>query len=103
MCIRDRVLMSRAAYFGGAIRHPETEAAQAISIDASVPTLARTWGLFVQDHSWVWPACFHAESGDRHDVFCRHARAIYRRSFPFEDDADRRRRTQPALFHACRE
>ena len=50
-------LMSRAAYIGGAIRHPETDAAQAIPIDASVPTLARSWGLFVQDHSWVWPAC----------------------------------------------
>jgi uncharacterized membrane protein len=50
-------LMSRAAYMGGAIRHPETEAASAIAIDASVPTLARSWGLFVQDHSWVWPAC----------------------------------------------
>jgi uncharacterized membrane protein len=50
-------LMSRAAYMGGAIRHPETEAAQTISTDASVPTLARSWGLFVQDHSWVWPAC----------------------------------------------
>jgi hypothetical protein len=50
-------LMSRAAYMGGAIRHPETEAASAISIDASVPTLARSWGLFVQDHSWVWPTC----------------------------------------------
>jgi len=51
------VLMSRAAYFGGAIRHPETEAAQAIPLDPSVPTLARAWGLFVQDNSWVWPAC----------------------------------------------
>jgi len=50
-------LMSRAAYMGGAIRHPETEAAQSISVDASVPTMARAWGLFVQDHSWVWPAC----------------------------------------------
>ena len=51
------VLMSRAAYFGGAIRHPETEAAQSIPLDASVPTLARTWGVFIQDNSWVWPAC----------------------------------------------
>jgi hypothetical protein len=51
------VLMSRAAYFGGAIRHPETEAAATISIDPSVPTLARSWGLFVQDQSWVWPTC----------------------------------------------
>lgn len=51
------VLMARAAYFGGAIRHPETGAAQTIPLDPSVPTLARSWGLFVQDHSWVWPAC----------------------------------------------
>jgi hypothetical protein len=51
------VLMARASYFGGAIRHPETEIAQTIPIDASVPTLARAWGLFVTDHSWVWPTC----------------------------------------------
>ena len=50
-------VMARAAYFGGAIRHPETEAAQTIPIDASVPTLARSLGLFVQDTAWVWPAC----------------------------------------------
>jgi hypothetical protein len=52
------ILMARAGYFGGAIRHPETEAAQTIPLgDPSVPTLARSWGVFVQDHSWVWPAC----------------------------------------------
>jgi len=51
------VLMAQAAYIGGAIRHPETEAAQAVSLNPSVPTLPRAWGLFVQDHSWVWPAC----------------------------------------------
>jgi uncharacterized membrane protein len=51
------VLMSRAAYMGGAIRHPETLAAETIPVDPSVPTLPRAWGLFVQDHSWVWPAC----------------------------------------------
>ena len=51
------VLMSRAAYMGGAIRHPETGAAETIPVDPSVPTLPRAWGLFVQDHSWVWPAC----------------------------------------------
>ena len=51
------VFMSRAAYFGGAIRHPETETVQTIPLDASVPTLARSWGLFVMDHSWVWPTC----------------------------------------------
>jgi len=50
------VLMARAAYFGGAIRHPETEIATTIPLDDSVPTLARSWGLFVMDHSWVWPA-----------------------------------------------
>jgi uncharacterized membrane protein len=52
------VLMARAGYFGGAIRHPETEAAQTIPLeDPSIPTLAQSWGVFVQDHSWVWPAC----------------------------------------------
>ena len=51
------VLMSRAAYMGGAIRHPETGAAETIPADSSTPTLPREWGLFVQDHSWVWPAC----------------------------------------------
>lgn len=51
------VLMARAAYMGGAIRHPETEAAKTIPVDPDVPTLARSWGLFVQDNSWVWPAC----------------------------------------------
>ena len=50
-------VMARAAYFGGAIRHPETEAAATIPVDATVPSLARSWGLFVQDTSWVWPAC----------------------------------------------
>jgi uncharacterized membrane protein len=51
------VLMSRAAYIGGAIRHAETEVAPTVSLDPSVPTLARSWGIFVQDHSWVWPTC----------------------------------------------
>lgn len=51
------VLMSSAGYIGGAIRHPETEVASTIPLDPSIPTLARSWGLFVQDHSWVWPAC----------------------------------------------
>jgi hypothetical protein len=50
------VLMARAAYIGGAIRHPETDTAQTIPLDANVPTLARTWGVFNQDHSWLWPA-----------------------------------------------
>jgi hypothetical protein len=50
-------LMSQAAYIGGAIRHPETEAVKSISLDASTPTLARSWGTFVADTSWVWPSC----------------------------------------------
>ncbi len=51
------VLMSRAAYVGGAIRHPETESAQYIPLDPSVPTLAQRWSTFSQDEFWVWPAC----------------------------------------------
>jgi len=51
------VLMSRAAYMGGAIPHPETGAAETIPVDSGTPTLPREWGVFVQDHSWVWPAC----------------------------------------------
>ena len=50
-------LMARAAYFGGAIRHPETGAAETIPLDSTSLTLARSWGNFVQDHSWVWPTC----------------------------------------------
>ena len=51
------VQMSRAAYVGGAIRHPETEASQFIPLNPDVPTLARSIGLFVQETTWVWPAC----------------------------------------------
>ena len=51
------VQMSRAAYVGGAIRHPETEAAEFIPLNPDVPTLARSLGLFIQETSWVWPAC----------------------------------------------
>jgi len=51
------VLMARAAYFGGAIRHPETDIAKTIPVEESVPTLARWWGIFVMDHSWAWPTC----------------------------------------------
>lgn len=51
------VLMARASYMGGAIQHAETEVAKTIPLDPSVQTLARSWGGFVQDHSWVWPTC----------------------------------------------
>jgi hypothetical protein len=55
-------LMVRAANLGGAIRHPEIRAA----LDPDVPaadtsgehlTLARSWGRYVEEHSWVWPTC----------------------------------------------
>lgn len=51
------VLMARTGYIGGAIRHPETGAAQTVPLDPSVTTLAKSWVVFVQDHSWVWPSC----------------------------------------------
>jgi hypothetical protein len=51
------VLMARAGYMGVAIRHPETGAAETIPLDPDVQTLARAWGQFTQDYSWVWPAC----------------------------------------------
>ena len=51
-------LMARAANIGGEIRHPEiadlnhpsvTEAGQA------EPTLAKSWSMYVEAHSWIWP------------------------------------------------
>jgi uncharacterized membrane protein len=50
-------LMARAADMGGSIRHPEIQqdAAQTPADDA--PTLARSWGKFVEAHTWVWPSC----------------------------------------------
>jgi len=50
------VLMARTAYVGGAIRHPETEAAKFIPVDPAVPTLAQEWSTFAQEVFWVWPA-----------------------------------------------
>jgi hypothetical protein len=50
-------MMARAGYVGGAIRHPETEAAKTIPIDSGAPTFAESIAMFVQDDSWVWPAC----------------------------------------------
>jgi hypothetical protein len=49
-------LMARAAYFGGAIRHPELQAAETIPVDPNVPTIARAWGTYVADHEWAWPS-----------------------------------------------
>jgi hypothetical protein len=50
------VTMARAAYVGGAIRHPETGAAETIPIDPEVPTMARSLGTLALDYIWVWPA-----------------------------------------------
>jgi uncharacterized membrane protein len=50
-------LMTRAANLGGEIRHTEIQDQQASSLDASAPTLARSWGAFVENTSWVWPTC----------------------------------------------
>lgn len=43
--------MARAANIGGEIRHPEIQTAPAFSTDASVPTLAVSWTVFVENHS----------------------------------------------------
>jgi len=50
-------LMAQAANVGGAIHHPEILDPEATPLDHSGPTFVESWGLFVQDHSWVWPAC----------------------------------------------
>lgn len=52
-------ILTRAANLGGEIRHPEIQSGQpaALSDDANVPDVARSIGLFVNGHSWVWPAC----------------------------------------------
>jgi hypothetical protein len=50
-------LMARAADMGGEIRHTEIQEGQAAASDSDSPTLARSWGVFVENHSWVWPTC----------------------------------------------
>src|SRR6516225_2904410 len=50
-------LMARAANMGGEIRHPEIQDAQASSLYPEAPTLARSWGKYVEAHTWVWPTC----------------------------------------------
>jgi hypothetical protein len=50
-------LMAQAANIGGQIRHPEIQDPQFSSLDAASPTLARSWGKFVEAHTWVWPTC----------------------------------------------
>ncbi len=56
-------LIVRAANRGGEIRHPEIRAV----LDSEAPaadgapgerlTVARSWGKYVEEHSWVWPTC----------------------------------------------
>jgi len=51
------VMMARAAYAGGAIRHPEIMSADvAAAIQAQTP-LARQFGDYIENHTWVWPTC----------------------------------------------
>lgn len=55
-------LMARAANLGGEIRHPEIRAVEsrALAADAAPGghlTAARSWGKYVEEHSWVWPTC----------------------------------------------
>ena len=50
-------VMTRAANLGGEIRHPEIQSAGALADNANVPDIARSIGLFVNGHSWVWPSC----------------------------------------------
>ena len=49
-------LVARAASLGSEIRHAEIQSANTPAADPQ-PTLARSWGLYVQSHSWVWPTC----------------------------------------------
>ena len=50
-------VMIRAANLGGEIRHPEILPAGAVPDEAKVKDIARSIGLFVNSHSWVWPTC----------------------------------------------
>ena len=50
-------LMARAADLGGEIQHTEIQNGPAIPPDADRPTLARSWAVFVENNSWVWPTC----------------------------------------------
>jgi uncharacterized membrane protein len=50
-------LMARAANMGGDIRHSEIHASTESSVGDETQTLARSWGAYVEAHSWVWPSC----------------------------------------------
>ena len=48
------VMIARAAYIGGLIRHPEVQTVE----DAALPGagMVRSLGAFVVGHTWVWPS-----------------------------------------------
>jgi uncharacterized membrane protein len=48
-------LMARAANIGGVIRHAEIASAQEQQASETATTAARSWGMYVEAHSWVWP------------------------------------------------
>ena len=56
-------LMARAANLGGELRHPEIRgvldsvASAADGVPGERLTAARSWGKYVEEHSWVWPTC----------------------------------------------
>ncbi len=52
-------LMARAANMGGEIRHPEIQSVQLpATVDGTEPGgVARSIGLFITGHTWVWPSC----------------------------------------------
>jgi hypothetical protein len=53
-------LMAQAANIGGEIRHPEIlsvpQSAVAAADAEAGPTMPRSWGVYVENNSWVWPA-----------------------------------------------
>ena len=57
LAIVSSALMARAASIGTEIRHVEIQSGQETSGADPGPTLARSWALYVQTHSWVWPTC----------------------------------------------
>src|SRR5437762_3029092 len=57
LAIVSSALMARAASMGTEIRHVEIQSGLETSGADPGPTLARSWALYVQTHSWVWPTC----------------------------------------------
>jgi uncharacterized membrane protein len=49
-------LMARAANMGGEIRHSEIHDSKEAAPGDETQMLARSWGAYVEAHSWVWPS-----------------------------------------------